>query len=133
MVRANKIVITGASGFVARHLRRHLSENNFHLVSMSRKNFHELQNETRIITKAYDKKIPLSKIRDSHALIHLVGAGSQTVDASYEMVNTEYTRRAVDLCKSARIKKIVYVSGLGVSAQDLFGILYLQIQGREVH
>ena len=117
MVTKNQIVITGANGFVARHLRKIFSENNIKLISIARKNFKEFKNETKIISKSYDEKTILSKIKNSQALIHLVGTGNQTVETNYELVNTEYTKHIVDLCKKAGIKKIIYASGLGVSAK----------------
>ena len=51
-----QIVITGASGFVAKNLRKYLSENNVRLISISRKNFKTFKNETKIITKTYSEK-----------------------------------------------------------------------------
>ena len=45
------ILVTGASGFVARNVRKYLSDNNVKLISLSRKNFKKFKNETKIITK----------------------------------------------------------------------------------
>ena len=47
MVKGNQIVITGASGFIARNLRKYLSEKNIKLISISRNDFKQFKNEDR--------------------------------------------------------------------------------------
>ena len=110
-----QIVVTGASGFVAKNVRKYLSENNVKLISISRKNFKKFKNETKIVSKNYDEKIILPKIKNSSGLIHLVGIGKQSIKNNYNLINVEFTKKIIDLCKKAKIKKIVYTSGLGVS------------------
>ena len=87
MVKRIQVVITGANGFVAKHLRKYLSENNVDLISISRSNFKEYKNEFKIISKNYDEKIIINKIKNSDVLIHLVGIGKQSVNIDYEMIN----------------------------------------------
>ena len=116
-----QVVVTGASGFVAKNVREFLSKNNIRLVSISRKNFRKYKNETRIVTKIYDEEKILPKIKNSDALIHLVGIGKQTVNNDYSLINLEFTKKIIDLCKKAKIKKIVYTSGLGVSKDTTLG------------
>ena len=116
-----QVVVTGASGFVARNVRKFLFENNIKTISISRNNFKKFKNETKIISKNYDEKNILPKIRKSHALIHLVGIGKQTVDNDYFLINLEFTKKITNLCKKAKIKKIVYTSGLGVSKDTTLG------------
>ena len=115
MTKDFQIVVTGASGFVAKNVRKYLSENNVKLISISRKNFKKFKNETKIVSKNYDEKIILPKIKNSSGLIHLVGIGKQSIKNSYNLINVEFTKKIINLCKKAKIKKIVYTSGLGVS------------------
>ncbi|NOS62134.1 MAG: NAD-dependent epimerase/dehydratase family protein, partial [Nitrosarchaeum sp.] len=115
MIKDMQVVVTGASGFVAKNVRRYLSDNNVKLISISRKNFKKFKNEIKIITKNYDEKTILPKLKNSDALIHLVGIGKQTIDNDYNLINTEFTKKIINLCKKSKIKKIVYTSGLGVS------------------
>ena len=56
-----QIVITGASGFVAKNVRKYLSENNIKLISISRKNFKNFKGEIKIVSPNYDEKINLQK------------------------------------------------------------------------
>jgi NADH dehydrogenase len=121
MIKNMQVVVTGASGFVATNLRKYLSDNNVKLISVSRKDFKKFKNETKIITKNYDDEIILPIINNSDALIHLIGIGKQTIVSDYNLVNTEYTKKIIKLCKKSKIKKIIYTSGLGVSKNTTLG------------
>ncbi|MBI1661986.1 MAG: NAD-dependent epimerase/dehydratase family protein [Nitrosopumilus sp.] len=116
-----QIVITGANGFVAKNLRKYLSEKNIHLISISRKNFKSFKNETKIISKNYEQKVLFPKIKNSDALIHLIGIGKQSTKTDYELINVQLTQKITDLTKKAKIKKLVYTSGLGVSSNTSSG------------
>ncbi|MCV0366693.1 MAG: NAD-dependent epimerase/dehydratase family protein [Nitrosopumilus sp.] len=132
MNKLRKIVVTGATGFVSRNLRKHLSEQNVELVSISRKNFNQFKNETKIVSKNYDEKKLLKKIKDSDALVHLIGIGKQSVNIDYERTNVEFTSHMVNLSKKAKIKKIVYLSGLGVSATTSLGYFISKYQAEKI-
>ena len=121
MVKDMQVVVTGASGFVAKNVRKYLSDNNVKLISISRKDFKKFKNETKIITKNYDEKTILPKLKNSYALIHLIGIGKQTVDNDYNLIHIELTKKIINLCKKSKIKKIVYTSGLGVSKNTTLG------------
>ena len=101
-----QIVITGASGFVAKNVRKHLSENNVKLISISRKNFKKFKNETKIVSRNYDEKNILPKIKNSYGLIHLVGIGKQSIKNNYNLINVEFTKKIINLSKKAKIKKL---------------------------
>ena len=116
-----QIVTTGASGFVAKNLRKYLSEKNVNLISISRKNFKSFKNETKLISNNCDEKVILSKIKNSDALIHLVGIGKESTKTDYESINVQLTQKIVNLSKKAKIKKFVYTSGLGVSTDTSLG------------
>jgi len=89
MVKPLKIVVTGASGFIAKNLRKYLSEKNIELISISRNDFKNFKCETKIISKNYEEKNLLKKIQNSDALIHLVGIGKQKRNNDYDMINTD--------------------------------------------
>ena len=96
MVNDMQVVVTGASGFIAKNVRKHLSDNNVKLISISRKDFKKFKNETKIITKNYDEKTILPKLKNSYALIHLVGIGKQTVDNDYNLIHIELTKKIIN-------------------------------------
>jgi len=121
VVKSLKIVVTGASGFIAKNLRKYLSEQNIELISISRNDFKNFENEIKIISEYYEEKNILKKIKNSDALIHLVGIGKQSVSSDFDMINTDLTKHVVNLSKKARIKKIIFLSGLGVSSTTSLG------------
>jgi len=121
VVKPLKIVVTGASGFIAKNLRKYLSEQDIELISISRNDFKNFKNEIKIISKNYEEKNILKKIQNSDALIHLVGIGKQSVNTDYDMINTDLTKHVVNLSKKSRIKKIIFLSGLGVSPNTSLG------------
>ena len=132
MVKSFQVVVTGASGFVAKNLRKYLSENNINLISISRNDFKTYKNEQKIITKNYNEKIIVNKIKNSDVLIHLVGIGKQSIDIDYEMINVELTKHIVNLAKKAKIKKIVYNSGLGVSSKTSVGYFISKYRAEKI-
>ncbi|MSS85626.1 MAG: epimerase [Thaumarchaeota archaeon] len=132
MVKRIKIVIIGANGFVAKNLRKYLSKNNFDLISISRNDFKEYKNEKKIISNNYDEKIIVKKIKNCDTLIHLVGLGKQSIDIDYEMVNVNFTNHIVNLAKKAKIKKIIYNSGLGVSSKTTIGYFISKYKAEKI-
>ncbi|MEC4849269.1 MAG: NAD-dependent epimerase/dehydratase family protein [Nitrosarchaeum sp.] len=121
MEKDMRVVVTGATGFIAKNLRKYLSDNDVKLISISRHDFKKVKNETKFITKNYDEKVIFSKLKNSDALIHLVGIGKQTIDNDYNQIHIELTKKIINLCKKSKIKKIIYFSGLGVSKNASLG------------
>jgi len=114
------VVISGANGFVGRNVGMFLSKNGFQTTSLVRKgrtvNFGDA-----ITTGNLSENNLASKIKGSNAFLHFIGQGRQTVDSDYGTVNVSLARNAVALCKKAKIKKIIYISGLGVDKNTTLG------------
>ena len=114
------VVISGANGFVGRNVGMFLSKSGFHITSLVRKgrtvNFGDI-----ITTENLSENNLASKIKGSDAFLHFIGQGRQTVDSDYGLVNISLARNAVALCKKAKIKKIIYISGLGVDKNTTLG------------
>ena len=132
MAKRIKVTVTGANGFVAKNLRKYLSKHNIDLISISRSNFKEYDGEVKIISKSYDEKIIINKIKNSDVLIHLVGIGKQSVNIDYEMINVEFTKHLVNLARKAKIKKIIYNSGLGVSSKTSVGYFISKYKAEKI-
>ena len=109
-----RIVITGANGFVARNLRRILHYKKIDSVCIARRNFQNYKSEIKIISNEFSTVL-VPKIKRCDALVHLIGSGKETPKSAYYETNVELTKKIVELCKKAKIKKIIYNSGLGVS------------------
>ena len=121
MSKNTQVVVTGASGFVAKNIRKFLSQNNFDLISISRKNFTTLKNEIKIVSPNYDERDILPTIKNSHGLIHLVGIGKQSIKNDFNSINLGFTKKIINLCKKGKIEKIIFNSGLGVSKTTSLG------------
>ena len=114
------VVITGANGFVGRNVGTFLSKNGFSTIGLVRKG-KTISFGKAITTKTLSEPSLASKIRGSDALLHFIGQGKQTVDVDYGSVNVSLAKNAVALCKKAKIKKIIYISGLGVAKSSTLG------------
>jgi NADH dehydrogenase len=122
MSSSKSVVITGANGFVGKNVGKFLSKNGFQIIGIVR-----IDKEKTvcfgeaIVSETLSESNLVSKIKGSSALLHFIGQGRQTVDSDYEQVNVTLTKNAIDLCKKAKIKKIIYISGLGVDKSTTLG------------
>ena len=66
------------------------------------------------------------------ALVHLIGTGTQTISSDYESVNVQQTQKIISLCKKSKIKKIIYISGLGVSNDTTFGYFISKLKAERL-
>jgi len=108
------ITITGANGFVAKNLRNFLSKNHIKVIAIARKTFQKHHTETVVYSKTLLEKGLQNKLRNCDALVHLIGIGKQSSKYNFED-NIDLTKNMIQTCKKSGIKKIVYISGLGVT------------------
>ena len=112
------IVVTGANGFVGKNLRNFLHKNKINVLGVSRKNFRKHASEVKIIsTNLLEPKLQ-TKLKNYDALIHLIGIGRQSSKSTFEEINLNLTKNVIKACKNAGIKKIIFISGLGVSKSN---------------
>ena len=118
MANGIRIVVVGASGFVGKNLRKFLHELNLDVLAISRKNFRKHTSEVKITsTNLLEPKLQ-SKLKNYDALIHLIGIGRQTPKSTFEEINLNLTKDVIKICKNVGIKKIIFISGLGVSRNN---------------
>ena len=108
------IAITGANGFVAKNLRNFLSKNHIKVIAIARKTFQKHHTETVVYSKTLLEKGLQNKLRNCDALVHLIGIGKQSSKYNFED-NVDLTKNMIKTCKKSGIKKIIYISGLGVT------------------
>ena len=97
------VAISGITGFVGKNLQKFLIQNKIKCTPVLRSSIQQ-------------RKLPL--LTNCFCFIHLVGLGNETKDEIFEKVNVELTKRAIDICRKSKIKKIIYFSGLGVSSKS---------------
>jgi len=129
MLDAPRVAITGANGFVAKNLRKHLA--GYRLLSFSRSRFRPLRNEKAVVTDYSSKKQLASKLGSCDILVHLVGIGASGSRRSYADVNAGITSAVVDAAKSAKIRQVVFLSGLGVSPDNPTGYFVSKLRAEE--
>jgi NADH dehydrogenase len=122
------VAITGSTGFVGTNLRKFFVEQHIPIISLSRKKHQYIKSEKNVVFSDLDN---VSRIQ-SGALIHLIGTGVQTKDADYDLVNVKQTNKTINLCKRSHIKKIVYISGLGVSDTTTFGYFISKLKAEQL-
>ena len=121
-IRYTKFAMTGANGYVGRNIGKPLQRKGFDIIGIVRKGKSSLITfGAPVISNDLSEKYLISRLEGCYALVHLIGKGKQTIDADYEKVNVLLTKRAVDLCKKTGVKKIIYISGLGVDKTTTFG------------
>jgi len=112
------IVVTGANGFVGKNLRNFLHKNKIKVLGVSRKNFRKHVYEVKITsTNLLEPKLQ-TKLKNYDALIHLIGIGRQSSKSTFEEINLNLAKNVIKACKNAGIKKIIFISGLGVSRSN---------------
>jgi len=115
------IVVTGANGFVGKNLRNFLHKNKIKVLGVSRKNFRKHASEVKITsTNLLEPKLQ-TKLKNYDALVHLIGIGRQSSKSTFEEINLNLTKNVIKACKNAGIKKIIFISGLGVSKSNQSG------------
>ena len=112
---STRVVVTGASGFVGKNVRKFLYKNKVNVLGISRKNFVKYPTETKIQAKNLLEQQLQKKLKNYDALVHLIGIGIESSGSTFEEINVNLTKNAIKLCKKSGIKKIIYISGLGVS------------------
>ena len=112
------VAITGANSFVGKSLRKFLYKNKVNVLGISRKNFAKYSTETKVQSKNLQEHQLQKKMKNYDVLVHLIGTGRETPKSTFEEINVNLTKNAIKTCKNTGIKKIIYISGLGVSKNN---------------
>jgi len=127
-----KVAITGANGFVGRTVGKVLSKKGISVIRVVRKGKESSVGfGDSLISEDLSENYLASRLQGYSALLHFIGRGRQTVDSDYQKVNVNLTKNAINLCKKAKIKKIIYISGLGVSRDTTFGYFISKFQAEQ--
>lgn len=126
-----RIAVAGPTGFIGTNLRDFLNTKKIQVISLSRKKYKPHKFEKRIFFSDLEQKGLDKKLRGCDALIHLIGTGVQTFGYDYQSVNVELTKKILKLCKKANIRKIVYISGLGVNRSTTSGYFISKLQAEQ--
>ena len=115
---STNVAVTGANGFVGKNVRKFLYKNKVGVLGISRKNFVKYSTETKAQSKNLLEQRLQKKLKNYDALVHLIGIGVESSGSTFEEINVNLTKNTIKLCKKSGIKKIIYISGLGVSKNN---------------
>jgi nucleoside-diphosphate-sugar epimerase len=114
-----RIAVTGASGFVGRHLVREATARGLDVVGVVRSElgtrFVEAGGGRAVIVPDLEPAPLARAAAGAAALVHLAQVGSERGDATYESVNVTGTCKAVLAAAAVEVPRIVFFSGLGVA------------------
>ena len=115
---STNVAVTGANGFVGKNVRKFLYKNKVRVLGISRKNFGKYSTETKAQSKNLLEQQLQKKLKNYDVLVHLIGIGVESSGSTFEEINVNLTKNTIKLCKKSGIKKIIYISGLGVSKNN---------------
>lgn len=118
-----RIAVTGANGFVGRHLTRHASASGWEVVGIVRSDA-----AATVVRQAGGRPVILGgrdpeafprALEGARAIVHLAQIGAERDGATYETVNLAGTKKALEGAARAGVGRVVYFSGLGVTRYGL--------------
>lgn len=120
---ADKVLVTGAGGFVGRYVVRELIANGFKPVclvrnpsGLTRQLPEQMISAITFVTgDLLDRRVVDSAARDCRAAIHLVGIIEERPrhGRTFERIHVEGTRAVVDACRTAGVRRYAHMSALG--------------------
>ncbi len=117
------VLVTGATGFVGRHIVKTLKERDYRVVCPVRNKEKALSILGSDVFIEWVDFSDINSIRNlleetsPDVVIHLIGILQEirSKGITFERVHHEYTKNLCEACKGLPIKKIVYMSALGTS------------------
>lgn len=116
---SNKLIISGATGFVGQNLIPFLGDKNWNVTHLSRKRENSISLNYSNIT--------VNDFNSAYAFIHLAGKAHDlkktSDDKEYYDVNTELTKQLFDLFLESDAKVFIYFSSVKAVADEVNGVL----------
>jgi len=105
-----RVAITGATGFVGKHLALRLSSEGHEVVRLAR---HERANDAELLTMRLEDVDQLAAAFDGcRTVAHCAGINREIGEQTYERVHVAWTRNVVAAARRAGVEKIVLMSFL---------------------
>lgn len=115
----NKVIISGASGFVGLNLVPYLKKRSFEILKLSR-------NRNNPETLTYEE-LSVKALNETSIFIHLAGKAHDvkgTADEEeYFQVNTELTKKLFDLFLKSECETFIYLSSVKAVADEVSSVL----------
>lgn len=113
------VAVTGATGFVGRHLVAELVRRGHRVRALvrtqSRAESLPVSGVTPVEGDLFDRPSMSRLVEGAHAAIHLVGIRRETGAATFERLHVEATGRAVDAARAAGVRRFLQMSAIGAN------------------
>lgn len=126
-----KVLVTGGSGFIGRHLVRSLKSEGFDVSALAR-NESSVPQGVRFVPGDVTDPASLSGAIDRmDAVVHLVAIINERGTQTFERVNVVGTRNLLEAMRAWGVERIVHLSALGASKDERFPYLRSKWLGEE--
>jgi NADH dehydrogenase len=114
-----RIAVTGANGFVGRHLLRRAAVEGSQPVGIVRS-----EDAARLVVEASGTPARVPELTPdslsaafagAQVVVHLAQIGSERGEATYDAVNVGGTKAVIEACRGVGVPRVVFFSGLGVA------------------
>jgi nucleoside-diphosphate-sugar epimerase len=114
-----RIAVTGANGFVGRHVVRLAAASGYEVAGVVRS-----EPAAQVVRQCggdpvqlvgRDPEALVRALDGCRAIVHLAQIGAERGGQTYGAVNVGYTERVLEDCRHAGVPRLVYFSGLGVA------------------
>lgn len=118
-MRLMRLAVTGANGFVGRHVVGHAAKAGWDVIGIVRS-----EAASRVVSEAGGRPALLTDpgpeglaraLEGARAVVHLAQIGAERGVQTYESVNVGLTDRVLDAARRAEVPRVICFSGLGVA------------------
>jgi len=118
-----RIAVTGANGFVGRHVVRDAVATGWDVAGIVRS-----EQAAQAVSEAGGRPVVIAKpgrdllapaFEGARAVVHLAQIGAERAGQTYEAVNVDLTERVLEAAGRARVPRVVFLSGLGAARYGL--------------
>jgi NADH dehydrogenase len=114
-----RIAVTGANGFVGRHLLRRAAVEGSQPVGIVRSEDAARRvvdaSGTPALVPGLTPDALSAAFAGAQVVVHLAQVGSERGEATYDAVNVGGTKAVIEACRGAGVPRVVFFSGLGVA------------------
>lgn len=126
--RAKTVFLTGATGFIGRHVLRELLARGYRVRCLVRgPSIGRVQDDPHAERVVGDLLLPrcyTRQVAGCQAVVHLVGILAETPEATFRQAHVEATQNLVVACQKSGVRRFVHLSALGAGPSP--GIRYFQ-------
>ncbi|MHC4843895.1 MAG: NAD-dependent epimerase/dehydratase family protein [Planctomycetota bacterium] len=124
-----KVLVTGALGFIGNYFLKELENNldkeDIFILERPEKKLNSLEKKFNVISSSLDGgKFLANKIKNIHTVYHLAGnirTLSKDIKEEHYRINSDLTKSFLESCKSAGVKRFVFISTSEVYGENLTG------------